>query len=174
MPPLPYALGALALTLAGIIGFELRPRAAGDEPAGHAAVMTPLARRMPDTLDGRGAGRTAAALARPLFSENRRPASQPPPSAATPVSLPRLTGTLIGPFGRRALFVEGGSDKPLALGERDRVGAWPVEAISEGYVTMRGPDGARSLRVGFKAPPPADQTVQASSAARRIRRHDRT
>jgi hypothetical protein len=174
MPSLPYALGALALTLAGIIGFELRPRAAGNEPAGRADVMTPPARRMLDTPDGRGAGRAEVALARPLFSENRRPASLPPPSAATPASLPRLTGTLIGPFGRRALFVEGSSGKPFALVERDRVGAWTVEAISEGHVTLRGPDGARSVRVGFKAPPPADQTVQASSAARRIRRHNRT
>jgi len=93
---------------------------------------------------------------------------------AAPASLPRLTGTLVGPFGRRALLVEGSGDKSLALGERDRMGAWMVEAISEGHVTLRGPDGAQSLRVGFKAPPPDDQNVQASSAARRIRRHSRT
>jgi len=155
MPSLSCALGALALTLAGIIGFELRPQAAGNEPAGHAVVRTPPARRTPDIPNGQhGAGRAAVALARPLFSESRRPASQPSPSAAAPASLPRLTGTLIGPFGRRALFVDGSSGKPLALGESDRMGVWTVEAISEGHVTLRGPDGARSLRVGFKPPPP--------------------
>ena len=171
MPSLPYALGALALTLTGIIGLELRPRAADDEPAGHADIMVLPARRAPGIPDGHGDRRAAAMLVRPLFSETRRP---PPPSATVPALLPRLTGTLIGPFGRRALFADGGSDKPLALGESDRMGAWTVEAINAGHVTLRGPDGARSLRVGFKAPPPADPDLQASTAPRRIRKHDRT
>lgn len=169
----PMALGALALSLAGIIGLELRPPPAGEEPVARSTVVPPPAPRAPLPPDGHGAAWAAAALARPLFSEDRRPPSPPTDAAAEPPPLPRLTGTLIGPFGRRALLVAGSSDKPVALGESDRVGVWTVEAISEGHVTLRGPDGAQSLRVGFAAPPPGGQ-VQAASVVRCLRRHDRT
>jgi len=81
---------------------------------------------------------------------------------------------LIGPFGKRAFLVDVGSDKPRALSESDRVGRWTVESISDGVVTLNGPDGMQNLRVSFKAPLQADQAIQASNAAPRTRRHSRT
>lgn len=178
----PYALGALTLSLVASIGIEVRRPGTGNEPVAQASgvaspVMVSSASRSPAFLDRHSVEWTAVALARPLFSEDRRPPSLAPSGAATPPSLPRLTGTLIGPFGKRAFLVDVGSDKPRALSESDRVGRWTVESISDGVVTLNGPDGVQNLRLSFKAPLQADQAIQAiqaSNAAPRTRRHSRT
>ena len=175
----PYALGAIALSLVAIIGIEVRTSGTANEPVAQASgvaspVMVSSAWHSPAGLDRHSAEWAAVALARPLFRQDRRPPSPALPSAATPPSLPRLTGTLIGPFGKRAFLVDGGSDKPRALIESDRMGRWTVESISDGAVTLNGPDGVQNLRVSFKAPLQADQAIQASNAAPRTRRHSRT
>ncbi len=177
MPVLPYVLGALALSLAGTIALELWPAAAKEGPA--AAAMAPAIAMVPPPLRpsasaiGRSAEWTATAAARPLFSPARRPPSPSVPSvAATP--LPRLTGTLIGPFGKRALMVDSNTDKSFTLNESDQLGIWTVEEISAGAVTLRGPEGTQDLRVGFKEPFQPDEGIQVSGAAPRTRRHSRT
>ncbi len=171
---LPHALGALACLLTGIIGLELRQPAAKGEATAPLAVPSPPPPYPVALPAGHGAEHAAAALARPLFSEDRRPRLPSLLPAAEPPSVPRLTGTIIGPFGKRALLVDGNSDRPLVLGESGRMGVWTVEAISEGLVTLRGPDGAQDLRVSFGAPLQPDRTIRTSSAAPRIRRHSRT
>src|ERR1700746_484873 len=55
-------------------------------------VPTPSADRTHDWV--------TTALARPLFSADRRPAAEAVAAGAGPAGLPRLTGILIGPFGR--------------------------------------------------------------------------
>lgn len=101
----------------------------------------------------RDAGRVAAMLTRPLFSPGRRPTPGVPTAArAEP---PRLTGTLLGPFGRRAVFA--GTGKPVSAGEGDSLGTWTVQAITAGFAVLSGPDGRRELRVVPAAGPASDR-----------------
>lgn len=173
----PYVLGVFALSLAGAIALELWPAAAEEGPAATAMApaiaMVPPPPRPPASADGRSAEWMATAAARPLFSPVRRPPSPSMPSvAATP--FPRLAGTLIGPFGKRALMVDSNTDKSFTLDESDQLGIWTVEEISAGAVTLRSPEGTQSLRVGFREPSQPDKGVRVSGAAPRIRKHNRT
>ena len=94
----------------------------------------------------------ATALARPLFSPDRRPAAD----AATVASgrsvpgLPRLAGILVGPFGRSAIFATNGA-KPIVVQEGGRVAAYTVKSIEATQVHLLGPDGAQVLYPSFEA-----------------------
>lgn len=93
----------------------------------------------------------AASLARPLFNRGRRPpaetrqlaAASPPPAA------PRLTGVLVGPFGASAVFVAGGSDKPVTVQEGDQMGIYRIRRITPGEVLVDSPDGPLVLHPSF-------------------------
>ena len=97
-----------------------------------------------------GADATERVLARPLFSPNRRPAEKDAaPVASLPKLLPRLTGVVVSPVGRFALFAGAEGGRPLVMSEGDHVGGIVIEAIEAGEVTVRGPDGAMVLRSSF-------------------------
>ena len=67
--------------------------------------------------------------------------------------MPRLTATLLGPFGNRAIFeVEG---KAVALAEGEHIGPWTISAIAPGTATLTQPDHSRALALAF-APPPEE------------------
>jgi hypothetical protein len=97
----------------------------------------------------------AASLVRPLFSRGRRPPaeSRQVVAATLPVAAPRLTGVLVGPFGANAVFMVGGSDKPVTVQEGDQVGAYRIRRITPGEVLVDGPDGERVLRPSFGSAP---------------------
>ncbi len=100
-------------------------------------------------------------LARPLFSPDRRPA--PDTESIAPASapgLPRLTGILVGPFGRSAIFAGNGS-KPIVLGEGGRIDAYTVRSIDAAQVRLDGPNGVQRLQPAF------DTTDMAVSAPTR-------
>lgn len=99
---------------------------------------------------------TATILARPLLSPDRRPPSETEAIAGngTPQGLPRLSGVLVGPFGRSAIFAAEG-DKPVVALEGSRVGAWTVRSIAGGTVEVIGPGGARTLHPSFQSSPAA-------------------
>jgi hypothetical protein len=88
---------------------------------------------------------TATILARPLFSPTRRP-----PEAAgtdnsgTPLSDLRLTGILITPDQRLAIFSPAGG-KPLVRSEGDMVSDWRIDSIASQSVSLTGPTGATTL-----------------------------
>ena len=89
-------------------------------------------------------------LARPLFSQDRRPPVDTSGSIAdAPRTLPRLTGVAVSPAGGFAIFtgIEGG--KPIVVRQGDRVGTAVVEAIAAGEVTLRGPEGILVLHPSF-------------------------
>ena len=69
-----------------------------------------------------------------------------------PAGLPRLTGIMIGPFGRSAIFASDGG-KPIVVAEGGHIGRWIVRLIKVGEVQVVGPDGARSLRPSFQSSP---------------------
>ena len=155
----PALLILAAAALGGIIALELGQRL----PDSHAMVPA-TANRLPASAapppvsapDTGGAGRQVAAiLARPLFSPGRRPPSQ---AAAGPagaaVALPRMTGVIVTPGGRRAIFA-GDNGKSVVVTEGGRIGAYDVRSIEAGRVTLDGPDGQRVVTPGFDPKPPA-------------------
>ena len=102
--------------------------------------------------------RVAEVLARPLFDPSRRPAAQAAagPAAAT-APLPRMTGVIVTPAGRRAIFVNG-AGKPTVVTEGERIGVYAVQSIEAGRVTLAGPGGQRVVAPAFD-PKPAPRTA---------------
>ncbi len=92
----------------------------------------------------------ATILARPVFSPDRRPATAiaSTPGVRSPEGLPRLSGVLVGPFGRSAIFAADGR-KPLVVGEGGHIDAWTVRTIDADEVEVSGPGGASRLRPSF-------------------------
>jgi hypothetical protein len=91
----------------------------------------------------------SAALARPLFSRDRRPTPEAAKGSGGPAlaALPRLTGVVIGPFGRTAIFAVGEAGKAVAVGEGKTLGAYTVRAVVPGRVTVAGPEGERVVQL---------------------------
>jgi hypothetical protein len=154
-------LGVMAAALAGIIGLELR-KAALDE------VPTPVvpARQQPEkppaptlsNMSGDQAARyVGAILARPLFSPNRRPDDIAANSPAK--DLARLTGVLLSPAGKSAIFAGPAGGKPIVVGEGGRIGEHVVGSINAGAVTVIGPAGERVLHPAFDPSPPPPKQV---------------
>ncbi len=88
-------------------------------------------------------------LSRPLFSPDRRPPADGSVVAGAGLAgLPRLSGVMVGPFGRSAIFAPDGG-KPLIVSEGGRIAAWTVQAIRANAVEVIGPDGKRTLEPTF-------------------------
>jgi hypothetical protein len=151
------AVAGLASTLA----WELGAFASADArlvPRPRAAVAVARAEAAPDHTGEW----IAAVLARPVFSPDRRPAAVVASAVgvALPQGLPRLSGVLVGPFGRRAIFAVEGR-RPLVVDEGGRIDAWTVRTIGEDAVEVSGPGGARTLHPSFasSAASPAGVTM---------------
>lgn len=155
--------GALALLLVGIIALEIGLGGA-EPPVGDAAELASLPTLpAPVPPQDQSAERASTIIARPLFTPGRRPTPVPTPAAAQVAQVappPRLTGTLVGSFGKRAFFA--GDGKSRSAGESDRIGRWTVHTIGVGYVTLMGPEGPRELRVAFDTGQP--NLVEAAAA----------
>jgi hypothetical protein len=109
-------------------------RAAADPPA------------PPDSAANQVRRWEAAVLARPLFNPDRRPLGQAPAaSGGGDAGLPRLTGIMITPNGRSAIFAPAGGGKPAVVAEGGSLGPYVVQTISLGEVVLTGPDGSHSL-----------------------------
>jgi hypothetical protein len=87
-------------------------------------------------------------LGRP-FSPDRRPSSTPAAVAGLP-GLPRLSGIMVGPFGRSAIFAVEGA-KPLVAQESARVAGYTVKAIEVTQVRLIGLNGNVVLYPTFAA-----------------------
>jgi hypothetical protein len=95
------------------------------------------------------------ALARPLFAPGRRPPAPPEQrrTAAAAFVLPRLTGVMVGPTDRTAIFAGAAGGKPLVTREGSRIGDDMIDMIEPGRVTVTGPEGSRVLLPSFDAAP---------------------
>jgi hypothetical protein len=98
---------------------------------------------------------TQTALARPLFSPSRRP---PTTTVAGP-QRPRLTGIVVGPVGRWAIFAGAGDDRGIVAAVGQQAGAWRVVGIDVGSVRVLGPEGPRTLH------PSRDDSSRSGSGA---------
>lgn len=153
------ALLALGAGLAAVVGVELRGMlregAAVPSPApsvGTAAVQgaAPAAPANPR------AQWVETALARPLFSRDRRAQAQPAAAAAAPAALPRLAGVVIHGAERSAILVPADGSRPVVAREGAQVGPVVIQAIRAGQVTVSGPGGTRVLHLTFGPQRPAE------------------
>lgn len=137
--------GVVALALGGAVAAELA--APGAAPVGAAPMpgRVPVAAAVPGEV-GRVDGWVGTILARPLFSPSRRPAATA--AAPGPGGLPRLAGVIVGPEGKTVIFAAG-EGAPILAHEGGQVGAYRVQSIGAGEVTVRGPEGVRVLRPAF-------------------------
>jgi hypothetical protein len=106
----------------------------------------------------------ATALAGPLFSPTRRPPETAPSSNADPgLTDVRLTGIVIEPDRRIAIFAVAGA-KPLVLAEGETLKDWRLDSISAQEVSLSGPAGTRTLEPKpdtklVRPPPPSAAPV---------------
>lgn len=163
----------MMLTLAGVlllvIGWEIAERPHADPATRYeraAEAQTPAPLLHADDLGSR----VATVLARPPFSPDRRPAEQAEAGSAGVPGLPRLTGIIVGPFGRRAIF-DGHGRESIVVDEGGRIDAYTVQSIDMAQVEMLGPNGMQRVRPAFGnaaqvvvAPGPARRTGQAAGS----------
>src|SRR5271166_5543428 len=141
-----YLLLAGCVVFGAVVLLELQPTAvdtAAPTQVSRPADPPPAVRRQPST---RLEELLATALARPLFSNTRRP-----PQAAAGDALPssdladvRLTGIVTEPERHVAIFAVNGA-KPLRLTEGEAVSGWRIESITPHEVSLSGPGGTKTL-----------------------------
>jgi hypothetical protein len=88
-----------------------------------------------------------AILSRPLFSVGRRPEAGV--TTSDEAGLPRLTGLMVSPMGRVALFARSHAGNVQAIAEGGRIGPYVVESIQPTGVTVLGPRGQQVIRPSF-------------------------
>jgi hypothetical protein len=132
----------LAAALAWEVGgFALPPVGAGMiAPAPQTPV--PVA---PDRVDAVSRWMKAA-LARPLFQEDRRPSAADDGHAGAPA---RLAAVLTGDFGARAIFMPAADGRAVVVRPGDRIGELLIRAIGPGWVVIEIAGSKRILRPEF-------------------------
>ena len=97
----------------------------------------------------------ATVLARPLFSADRRaaPAAGATKATVTTDEFPRLTGVIVAPSGRGAIFADS-SGHPKIAHEGSTIGQFTVRAIAPGQVTLTSSEGDRVVRPSFTTSSP--------------------
>jgi hypothetical protein len=150
-------LGVVAAALAGVIRLELREGLFDEAPVPAAPVKQepspPPASASHERSKDQDDGHVATILARPLFSPTRRPPAPPPAPEHVP-ELARLSGVILSPAGKRAIFAGRGGGKPVVVEEGARIGEYVVRSIDVDAVTMTGPGGERTLNPVFDPNPP--------------------
>jgi hypothetical protein len=141
-------------------------RQAGDRVGG-----PPVDRQLPaDTAADQLRRWAAISLDRPLFWTDRRPFAKTAGGPDGMAGLPRLSGIMITPAGRHAIFAAIGGGKPEVVAEGDSVGRYLVQSISIGQVVLIGPDGRHNLHLPFDgtrlAAPHAPPIVPGSDVAK--------
>ena len=140
-------LGGAVLVLAAVIASELSGSPTAMPIAGVAVAPAPMRNTK---LIGEPAATSdqrwmATILARPLFTPSRRP----PAEAAQVTGALRLTGTIVGPDGPRAIFEPQGGGRAVVVREGERVGGALVRAIAPGKVFVADASGLRLLQPSF-------------------------
>jgi len=148
------AFDGIAIGLAGLLVLELhfatRPL---DVQTLRSAVIAPQTPNLDDTSVA--APPTVFAwrdvmLSRPLFDPTRRP-SAPTVDPTAPVEIPRLSGIMITPAEKIAVFSPA-VGPPIIASQNSRFGSFTVLAIADDSVTLKTPGGVIVLRSDFSAP----------------------
>jgi hypothetical protein len=149
-------LALLASTLAALIASELNGAQPADDATGIVAIRHPpkaQARVASEDPEDHTDAWLATVLARPLFSRDRKPTppEAKPGAPRTLAALPRLTGVIVGPFGRTAIFAGTDGGKAIVAGEGAAVGQYTVQSIQPGGVTVTGPLGEQMVALSGDA-----------------------
>jgi hypothetical protein len=141
----------IGAALIAIIAWEIGYAPTADVASPHPRVVVAGARQPAAEADHTTEW-VATVLARPLFSPDRRPAAAETATIGGTglPGLPRLTGILVGPFGRQAIFAVNGR-KPIVVEEGARIDAYTVKSIDVAQVRLVGPEGVRVLNPSFLA-----------------------
>lgn len=158
----------LIVMLAVTIALEL-PGIVADDGAMIATVPSPTPLRPSAATPARLARVDQAELvdgilARPLFAVTRRPAAVAARAATAPANLPRLAGILVNGGSRSVIFAAREGGRPVVAQEGAQVGAYTVQSIEAGQVTLSGPSGAQVLHPSFD-PRPRDPGAAAGPGA---------
>jgi hypothetical protein len=97
-------------------------------------------------------------LERPLFSRTRRPTEVPNALVAGKVHLlPRLSGVVVLPGYRRAIFQAPGATRPVVtvVAEDERIADWTVQLIDNAAVTLTRAGETLQLTPSFATAPAA-------------------
>jgi hypothetical protein len=123
-----------------------------------------MARAMPRLDPDAGAeGWAATVLARPLFSQSRRPDAAPADPVAHATDSVRLAGVVTGPSGKRAIF-SSKDTKPVIAVEGSRIGDFVVRSIEPNHVVVEAESGLRTLKPSFTDAPSAPPAAAAMAA----------
>jgi hypothetical protein len=141
---------ALTLVCMSALAYEWRPAGATTAaPAG-----TPVQPRtgLPAASSGRrhADAQMTAILERPLFAATRRAPSAAPGSTPGQAEQrpPRLTGIILSPGTRRAIFM-GRNDHPITVGQNEMVEDWRVTRIGADTVMVTKEQLVLSLHPGL-------------------------
>jgi len=88
----------------------------------------------------------AIVLDRPVMEPNRRARGVVPVAPPTDAALPRLSGVIIGPDGKRAIFTPA-TGRSLILAEGDKVGQAIIKTIRPDEVILAGSDGDQVIHL---------------------------
>lgn len=153
-------LGITAAILIGVVALEIRCKVVKNQNSvfvpNHPQLALTLAPALSENVNS--LHRVTELLTRPLFSPSRRP----PAETAHPVNVPskllsRLSGVVVSPSGRFAIFDSGDGSRSIIAKVGDHVGATAIEIIAAGQVAVREADGTVMLHTAF-----ASQASQAS------------
>ena len=151
------ALGWLAALGAGLVA-ALAVEIAAPEPGPLGIGSVPAASVPGNVAAAPAIGaeglRVSSILARPLFDRSRRPSSTGRPVAG----VLRLTGVVVGPSGREAIFEPVAGGKPLVVSEGERVNGALVRVIAPGAVLMVDESGAHLISPAYESGAPAVAT----------------
>jgi hypothetical protein len=101
----------------------------------------------------------AAILARPLFEPSRRPPSPANAGGPAAAGFPRLTGIIITPQTRAALFAAPGSARPIVVTAGSRLNGVLIKTIDDNQVVVVDANGPRILHPAFDRPTPGDKAA---------------
>ena len=139
--------GVVALELVGMPGSDAVAAPLAIRPSAPIAARAHPAESWPD--------RTGVILERPLLSPTRRPYAKAKPGSANVLNaLPRISGIVVMPDRKSVIFAAVGEGRPTVAGEGGRLGAFLIQSIEPGEVTVSGPDGLLVLRPSFKSTAP--------------------
>jgi general secretion pathway protein N len=142
-----FLLIAGCVLLGAIVFVELQPAGANDPATAELLPRPELAPAKRPAQTPRTDEMVATILARPLFSNTRRPPANASTGASPDSDLAdtRLAGILTEPRRRVAIFVING-EKPLKVSEGDAVSGWRIENITPREVSLSGPGGNKTLQ----------------------------
>lgn len=166
------ALGLLVVALCSVIAFECLHRSGKEAPPLVSAKSSFHAPAIGVANDDRQVrGWVTTILARPIFEPSRRP-----PAAAhglnAAAAFPRLTGIIITPQRRAAIFAVPGAKHLIMVTTGSRLNGVLIKSIEDNAVVVVDAGGTRTLHPSFDkstgntpAAPPARPIVDLPSAS---------